>query len=55
LDKDYQLAAQAKKIKWDNQIIYTLHGDGGELQEGQNWKPSCTRLPKKVDISQRSI
>ena len=27
-----------KKLNNDNNIVYTLHGDG-ELQEGQNWEP----------------
>jgi transketolase len=30
-------AALAKKLNNDNNVVYTLHGDG-ELQEGQNWE-----------------
>ncbi len=30
-------AAQTKKLKNDNHLVYSLHGDG-ELQEGQNWE-----------------
>ncbi len=41
-------AAQAKKLNNDNQLIYTLHGDG-ELQEGQNWEAIMYASAKKVD------
>jgi transketolase len=47
-------AAQAKKLNGDKHIIYTLHGDG-ELQEGQNWKPLCMPLPKKLTLLLQSI
>ncbi len=30
-------AALAKKLNNDNNVVYSLHGDG-ELQEGQNWE-----------------
>jgi len=41
-------AAEAKKLNGDNQLIYTLHGDG-ELQEGQNWEAIMYASAKKVD------
>ena len=41
-------AAQAKKLNKDNQLVYTLHGDG-ELQEGQNWEAIMYAAGKKVD------
>ena len=41
-------AAQAKKLNGDNNLIYSLHGDG-ELQEGQNWEAIMYASAKKVD------
>ncbi len=41
-------AAQAKKLNNDNQLVYSLHGDG-ELQEGQNWEAIMYASAKKVD------
>lgn len=41
-------AAQAKKLNNDDQIVYSLHGDG-ELQEGQNWEAIMYASAKKVD------
>ena len=41
-------AAQAKKLNKDNNLVYTLHGDG-ELQEGQNWEAIMYASAKKVD------
>ncbi|MFS4483095.1 transketolase [Hyunsoonleella sp. 2307UL5-6] len=41
-------AAQAKKLNNDDNIVYTLHGDG-ELQEGQNWEAIMYAAGKKVD------
>ncbi|MDD5148867.1 MAG: transketolase [Flavobacterium sp.] len=41
-------ACQAKKLNGDNNIVYTLHGDG-ELQEGQNWEAIMYASAKKVD------
>ena len=41
-------AAQAKKLKRDNHLVYTLLGDG-ELQEGQNWEAIMYAAGKKVD------
>ena len=41
-------AAQAKKLNGENNIIYSLHGDG-ELQEGQNWEAIMYASAKKVD------
>jgi transketolase len=40
--------AQVKKLNNDNNIVYTLHGDG-ELQEGQNWEAIMYASAKKVD------
>jgi transketolase len=48
------IGAAKLKLNGDKHIIYTLHGDG-ELQEGQNWKPLCMPLPKKVDNLLQSI
>ena len=41
-------AAQAKKLNGENNIVYSLHGDG-ELQEGQNWEAIMYASAKKVD------
>ncbi|WP_264559277.1 transketolase [Flavobacterium sp. N2270] len=41
-------AAQAKKLNNDNNLVYTLLGDG-ELQEGQNWEAIMYASAKKVD------
>lgn len=41
-------AAQAKKLNNDNQLVFSLHGDG-ELQEGQNWEAIMYASAKKVD------
>ena len=41
-------AAQAKKLNYDSNLVYTLHGDG-ELQEGQNWEAIMYASAKKVD------
>ena len=41
-------AALAKKLNKDNNIVYTLHGDG-ELQEGQIWEAAMYAAAKKVD------
>ena len=41
-------AALAKKLNNDNNIVYTLHGDG-ELDEGQNWEAIMFAAAKKVD------
>lgn len=41
-------AALTKKLNLDNQIVYTLHGDG-ELQEGQIWEAAMYASAKKVD------
>ncbi|SDW69924.1 transketolase [Lutibacter oricola] len=41
-------AAQAKKLNGDNNLVYTLHGDG-ELQEGQNWEAIMYAAGKNVD------
>ena len=41
-------AAQAKKLNGDNQLVFSLHGDG-ELQEGQNWEAIMYASAKKVD------
>ena len=38
----------AKKLNNDNQLVYTLHGDG-ELQEGQVWEAAMYASAKKVD------
>jgi len=40
--------AIAKKLNGDNQIVYSLHGDG-ELQEGQIWEAVMFAAAKKVD------
>ncbi|MEX2597402.1 MAG: transketolase [Salibacteraceae bacterium] len=41
-------AALAKKLNKDNQLVYSLHGDG-ELQEGQNWEAAMAAPHLKVD------
>ncbi|MCG2616201.1 transketolase [Terrimonas sp. NA20] len=41
-------AAQTKKLKGDNSLIYSLHGDG-ELQEGQIWEAAMYAAHNKVD------
>ncbi len=41
-------AALAKKLNSDNNIVYSLHGDG-ELDEGQNWEAIMFAAHKKVD------
>ncbi len=41
-------AALAKKMNNDNQLVYSLHGDG-ELDEGQNWEAIMFAAHKKVD------
>ncbi len=41
-------AALAKKLNKDENIVYTLHGDG-ELQEGQIWEAAMYATAKKVD------
>ena len=41
-------AAEAKKLNNDNNIIYSLHGDG-ELQEGQNWEAIMYASAKNID------
>jgi transketolase len=41
-------AAQTKKLKGDNHLVFSLHGDG-ELQEGQIWEAAMYAAGKKVD------
>ncbi len=41
-------AALAKKLNNDNNIVYSLHGDG-ELDEGQNWEAIMFAAHKKID------
>lgn len=41
-------AALAKKLNNDNNIVYSLHGDG-ELDEGQNWEAIMFAAHKGVD------
>jgi len=41
-------AALAKKLNGDQNLVYTLHGDG-ELQEGQNWEAIMYASAYKVD------
>lgn len=41
-------AALAKKLNKDENIVYSLHGDG-ELDEGQNWEAIMFAPNKKVD------
>jgi transketolase len=40
--------ALAKKMNKDEQLVYSLHGDG-ELQEGQNWEAIMFAAHNKVD------
>jgi transketolase len=41
-------AALAKKINGDNNLVFSLHGDG-ELNEGQNWEAIMFASANKVD------
>jgi transketolase len=41
-------AAEAKKINKDDNLIFSLHGDG-ELQEGQNWEAIMYASARKID------
>ncbi|RXG15878.1 transketolase [Leeuwenhoekiella aestuarii] len=41
-------AAQAKKLNGDDNLVYSLHGDG-ELQEGQNWEAILYAAGNNVD------
>ncbi len=41
-------AALAKKLNNDDNIVYSLHGDG-ELDEGQNWEAIMFAAHKKID------
>ena len=41
-------AALTKKLNKENNIVYTLHGDG-ELQEGQIWEAAMYAAANKVD------
>ena len=41
-------AALAKKLNSDDNIVYSLHGDG-ELDEGQNWEAIMFAAHKRVD------
>jgi transketolase len=41
-------AALAKKLNNDDNVVYSLHGDG-ELDEGQNWEAIMFAAHKKVD------
>ncbi|MCC4213823.1 transketolase [Leeuwenhoekiella parthenopeia] len=41
-------AAQTKKLNGDDNLVYSLHGDG-ELQEGQNWEAIMYAAANKVD------
>lgn len=41
-------AALTKKLNGENNIVYTLHGDG-ELDEGQNWEAIMFAAHHKVD------
>ncbi|MFI5206311.1 MAG: transketolase, partial [Candidatus Paceibacterales bacterium] len=41
-------AALSKKLNKDNNLVYSLHGDG-ELQEGQIWEALMYAAGKKVD------
>lgn len=41
-------AALTKKLNNDNNLVYSLHGDG-ELQEGQNWEAILFAAHNKVD------
>ena len=41
-------AAISKKLNNDDNIVYSLHGDG-ELQEGQNWEAIMFASANKID------
>lgn len=41
-------AALAKKMRDDNKLVFTLHGDG-ELQEGQIWEAAMYAAANKID------
>lgn len=41
-------AALTKKLNGDNNIVFSLHGDG-ELDEGQNWEATMFAAHRKVD------
>ena len=41
-------AALSKKLNNDNNLIFSLHGDG-EMQEGQNWEAIMYAGAKKID------
>ena len=41
-------AALSKKLNHENNMVYSLHGDG-ELQEGQIWEAAMYAAAKKVD------
>ena len=41
-------AALAKKLNGDQNVVFSLHGDG-ELQEGQNWEAIMFAPHNKVD------
>jgi len=41
-------AAQTKKLNGDDNLVYSLHGDG-ELQEGQNWEAIMYAAANKID------
>ena len=41
-------AAQTKKLKKDNTLVFSLHGDG-ELQEGQIWEAAMYAPHHKID------
>lgn len=41
-------AALTKKLNKENNLVYTLHGDG-ELQEGQIWEAAMFAAAKKID------
>lgn len=41
-------AALSKKLKGDDRLVYSLHGDG-ELQEGQIWEAALYAAGKNVD------
>ena len=41
-------AAMAKKLNEDNNLVFSLHGDG-ELDEGQNWEAILFAAHHKID------
>jgi len=54
-------AATAKKLNNDEQLVYSLHGDG-ELQEGQNWEAimfaahhKCDNMIATIDVNGQQI